>query len=192
MRRCIGDVVVGLTGKAVGEESPDTRAWRSPVRGLMYCLKGGSELPEDAAFCLTCGRAQDPPTAASQGPIVAPPLPPVEATNIFRLRMRRAPPDPRDRALSLLDQFLAFSVELRNPLGLHQAALTLAVAHQLSAAYDADYVALTHALACNLWPVDRRLPRELHGWLCFVRGIIAYVARTGWDESANWLMTAGA
>ena len=108
--------------------------------------------------------------------IIAPPLLPIEASNILRQRMRRTPPTPRGEALSLLDQFLTFSVELHIPSGLHRAALILADAYQLSAAYDAHYVALAQVMGCDLWTADKRLWRELDGRLPFVRGIADYSA----------------
>ena len=108
--------------------------------------------------------------------ITAPPLLPIEATNIFRQRMRRSPPIPREEAVSLLDRILAVPVTLQNPPGLHRAALVLADAYQLSAAYDGHYVALAQTVGCDLWTADQRLLRELDGRLSFVRGIADYSA----------------
>ena len=107
-------------------------------------------------------------------PIIAPPLLPIEATNILRQRMRRQPPLSQDDALRLLDQFLSFSVALRNPPGLHRLALKIAADYGLSAAYDAHYVALAQTAGCDLWTADQRLLRELGGRLSFVRAITEY------------------
>ena len=106
--------------------------------------------------------------------VIAPPLLPIEATNILRQRMRRQPPLSVDEALDLLDQFLAVPVALRNPAGLHRRALEISASYGLSAAYDAHYVALAEAAACELWTAGQRLLRELGGRLSFVRAIGEY------------------
>lgn len=106
--------------------------------------------------------------------IVAPPLLPIEATNILRQRMRRQSPLPLEDGLRLLDQFLTFAVTLYNPAGLHRRALEIAATHEFSATYDAHYVALAQTVGCDLWTADQRLLRELGGRLSFVRGIGDY------------------
>jgi len=111
--------------------------------------------------------------------IVAPPLLPIEVTNIVRQRMRRAK-QPGEPILSLaearqhLERFLTFSVELRLPPGLHQRALELAHAHGLPAVYDAHYVALAQLLDCPLWTADRSLVGAVQEKLPFVRWIGDY------------------
>lgn len=108
--------------------------------------------------------------------VVAPPLLPVEVTNIIRQHMRRAKP-PRLQALTLaeanstLAHFLSFPIELSMPRGLHERALTVAATHGLPAVYDAHYVALAQLLSCPLWTADERLANALSGQLPFVRWI---------------------
>ena len=112
--------------------------------------------------------------------IVAPPLLPIEVTNIVRRRMRRAK-QPGEPLLSLaearqhLERFLAFSVELRLPPQLHERALELAAAHGLPTVYDAHYIALAEVLGCELWTADRNLVNALQGKLPFVRWIGDYL-----------------
>ncbi|MBI2330321.1 type II toxin-antitoxin system VapC family toxin [Candidatus Daviesbacteria bacterium] len=118
-------------------------------------------------------------TIAAGERIVAPPLLPIEVTNIVRQRMRRAKP-PGEPLLSLveakqhLDRFLAFLVELQLPPGLHQRALELAHAHGLAAAYDAHYIALAQMLGCEFWTADRNLMRAVQEKLPFVKWIGDY------------------
>ncbi len=73
-------------------------------------------------------------TSASAERIVAPPLLPIEVTNIVRQRMRRAKP-PAQQPLSIaeareaLARFLSFPIELSLPQELHQQALELSFGH---------------------------------------------------------------
>ena len=114
-------------------------------------------------------------TAAAQAaePIVAPPLLPFEIANILRRRMVR-----QGLSLSGADQlmadFLTFPIILTAPPGLYQRALAVADAHQLSAAYDAHYIALAEQLGGELWTDDQRLLRALAGGLSFVKWIGDY------------------
>jgi predicted nucleic acid-binding protein len=103
-------------------------------------------------------------TAASGEPIVAPPLLPIEVTNIIRRRML-APTDPLTlpQATAALARFLAFPVRLATPTDLYQRAFTLAATYQLPAAYDAHYLAVSQIHSCTLWTDDQRLLRELRG-----------------------------
>lgn len=107
--------------------------------------------------------------------LVAPPLLPIEVTNILRQKMRGAQPSlTLEDARELLKQFLAFPVELSVPDMLYQRALELADQYGLVAAYDAHYVALAEALGCDLWTDDRRLIQTLDGKLSFVKWIGDY------------------
>ena len=111
--------------------------------------------------------------------VVAPPLLPIEVTNIIRQRMRRGKA-PEESLLSLpraqeaLDLFQAFSVELIMPSELHQKALQLAATHDLSAVYDAHYVALAQLLDCPFWTADQKLTNTLRSKLSFIEWIGNY------------------
>ncbi len=111
--------------------------------------------------------------------VVAPPLLPIEVTNIVRRRRRRVKP-PAQQPLSLaearesLDHFLAFVIELSLPSQLHRRALELAEAPGLPAVYDAYYVALAQMLGCEFWTADRNLVGAVQDRLPFVRWIGDY------------------
>jgi predicted nucleic acid-binding protein len=103
--------------------------------------------------------------------IVAPPLLPIEVTNILRQRMRTREALSLDEASQHLDDFLALLIEYHNPAGLHYQALVLADALGLPATYDAHYLALAEQLGCELWTDDQRLIRQVATSLPFVRWI---------------------
>jgi predicted nucleic acid-binding protein len=103
--------------------------------------------------------------------IIAPPLLPLEVTNILRQRMRAQSGISLVTATEFLDAFLALPIEFRNPSGLHHQALVLADAHDLPATYDAHYLALAEHLGCELWTDDQRLIRHVATSLPFVRWI---------------------
>jgi predicted nucleic acid-binding protein len=112
----------------------------------------------------------DATTNANQ-PIVAPPLLPLEVTNILRQRMRVQGGISLTRATEHLAAFLALSIDFHNPAGLHHQALVLADALGLPATYDAHYLALAEHLGCELWTDDQRLLRQVATSLPFVRWI---------------------
>jgi predicted nucleic acid-binding protein len=101
--------------------------------------------------------------------IVAPPLLPLEVTNILRQRMRVNPEVSLADATAQLDDFLALPIDYHNPVGLHHQALVLADAFDLPATYDAHYLALAEHLGCELWTDDQRLIRHVTNSLPFVR-----------------------
>jgi len=101
-------------------------------------------------------------------PLVAPPLLPIELTNLLRRRMVRDRLS-LEQASELLEQFLSFPVSLVRPDRLHQAALALAATYNLPAAYDAHYLALCQLLGCAFWTNDRTLVNTLGNRLAFVR-----------------------
>jgi predicted nucleic acid-binding protein len=103
--------------------------------------------------------------------IVAPPLLPLEVTNILRQRMRANPEVSLTEATDQLDDFLARPNDYHNPMGLHHQALVLADALDLPATYDAHYLALAERLGCELWTDDLRLIRRVATSLPFVHWI---------------------
>ncbi|MGH2615049.1 MAG: type II toxin-antitoxin system VapC family toxin [Thermomicrobiales bacterium] len=107
-------------------------------------------------------------------PIIAPPLLPLEVTNVLRQRMRGQGGISLLRATEHLDTFLALSIAYRNPSGLHRQALTLAAAHDLPAAYDAHYLALAEHVDCEFWTDDQRLLRQVGSKLPYVRSLRNY------------------
>ena len=109
-------------------------------------------------------------------PIVAPPLLPIEVTNILWQRTRVPVGIRRLEALGQLERFLASAIEIHNPPDLHQHALMFAAAFELPATYDAHYLALAEHFGCPLWTADQRLLRAVGGRLPFVRAISEYAA----------------
>ena len=107
--------------------------------------------------------------------VIAPPLLPIEVTNIIRRRMLSESLTLAD-AHQFLTRFMAFPVSLRSPATLYEQALTIADTHNLPAVYDAHYVALAQMVGCTLWTDDRRLLTALGGKLTFVKWIGDYVA----------------
>ena len=113
--------------------------------------------------------------------LIAPVLFRHEITNVVRQRVRRGEITASESPL-MLARFLAFPVEIR-PLdrlaqvNLHGLALDVANRCNLSATYDAHYVALAALNECDLWTADQRLIRELGGAMPFVRWLGDYVPR---------------
>jgi predicted nucleic acid-binding protein len=108
-------------------------------------------------------------------PVIAPPLLPIEVTNILRQRVRRSDLTP-DEAQERLAAFLALPVALYVPETLYGRAVEIAEQFNLPAAYDAHYVALAEHFDALLWTDDQRLLRTLGGRLSFVRWIADYSA----------------
>jgi predicted nucleic acid-binding protein len=111
--------------------------------------------------------------------IIAPPLLPVEVTNVIRQRMRRAkspgePPLSLVEATAIRERFRNFPVQLAMPAELHQRALELADAYGLPAVYDAYYLALAQLLGCAFWTADQNLVNTLQDRLPFVRWLGHY------------------
>ena len=89
---------------------------------------------------------------------VAPYLMPVEVTNALHRRVVRKEITVEE-AMRLLDALLASGIELREPPGIHTAALELAEQLRQDAAYDAHYLALAEMIDCELWTADERFYR---------------------------------
>jgi predicted nucleic acid-binding protein len=73
-----------------------------------------------------------------------------------------------------LADVLASNIQFHSPPGMHQLALTIADDHDLPAAYDAHYLALSDLLGCEFWTADVRLLRRVQGALPFVRWLGDY------------------
>jgi predicted nucleic acid-binding protein len=111
---------------------------------------------------------------SAQQEIVAPPLLPIEMTNALLKRTRPPTRISLDEARRRLDWFFQIPIDIRNPDGLHDRALSLAHAYGLPAAYDAHYLAPAETLGCDVWTDDRRLLRTLAGRMPFVRALADY------------------
>lgn len=70
---------------------------------------------------------------------------------------------PTDRASAVLDVALALPIALHGDLRLPARALELAGDHNMSAIYDAHYLALAERFGAPLWTGDRRLANKLNG-----------------------------
>ncbi len=106
--------------------------------------------------------------------IVAPPLFLFEVTSVLCRKVTRD-------LLTLEEAQQIFSLLQGEPWrfaylpGLHERALTLAVRFRQSQVYDAHYLALAEAMACEFWTADERLYRAVAGELSWVRWLGDYV-----------------
>lgn len=113
-------------------------------------------------------------TRSSLEPIVAPPLVPLEVTNVVRQQMRGITGVSLADAARLLEDYLALETAIHNPGGLHQRALYLAHGYGLPATYDAHYLALADIMACEFWTADVRLIRRVGNDLPFLQWLGNY------------------
>ena len=113
--------------------------------------------------------------AATNEALIAPPLLYSEATNVIRQRMRRLHLSPR-WAMEALDAFQAIPITLLIPDELYHDALGLAAAYELTATYDAQYVALAQIASCELWTDYQWLARRLQPTLPFVRALSEFAS----------------
>jgi predicted nucleic acid-binding protein len=112
--------------------------------------------------------------ARQNEPVIAPYLLPIEVTNTIRQRRRRGALT-LEEARGRLSRFFSYRVRLLAPDALSERALTLADDHNLTAVYDAHYIALAELAGCDLWTADQRLIRSLSTPLPYVRWIGDYV-----------------
>ena len=97
--------------------------------------------------------------------VVAPPIFRAEVTNALHKRARRGDISHLD-ALEMLGSLLGI-VAIREPEGLYTSALSLSDELDMSASYDALYLALAESVRCEVWTADgpfyrsslRRYPR---------------------------------
>ena len=100
-------------------------------------------------------------------PIVAVDLLGYEVTNALRQQVRAGL--ALDAARAALAQLPTLGIDLHPAAALHDRALVIAHEAGSGASYDAHYVALAEALACDLWTADRKLVNALHSRYPFVR-----------------------
>jgi predicted nucleic acid-binding protein len=105
--------------------------------------------------------------------LACPPLLPYEVTNVIRQRTRHTTLTLL-QAKQLLATLFTFPISIGEPMQLHERALEIAHHYDLSAAYDAHYVALAEALSATLWTNDQDLLRDLATDFPFVRSISDY------------------
>lgn len=108
-------------------------------------------------------------------PIIAPPLLPIEMANILHQQWRRNPGSMPEAATARFTDFTALPITVINLPGLHELAMDIAQVCNLSATYDAHYLALTALMECEFWTDDRRLLQRLAGQLAFVRWLGDFV-----------------
>lgn len=101
--------------------------------------------------------------------ITAPPLLPIDVTNMFRKREGASPHVTLGRAFSLPDDFLTVDVSILSPDRLLRDAHGLAHPFRPPAAYDARDLAPATRLDCTLWTDDLRPLRAVGVRLPFVR-----------------------
>jgi hypothetical protein len=85
---------------------------------------------------------------------------------------------PLVAASRALDNFLALAweIEIHAPPSLLQLAPTIAVDHDLSAAYDAHYLALSQFLGRESWTDDQRLLQHVEARLPYVRPLAEFTS----------------
>lgn len=88
--------------------------------------------------------------------VIAPTLFGYEVTNVFH-RMSLAGQISSEEAEQLLEEALNLGITLYGDKALHQRALALAKTLNLSAAYDAHYLALSERFNAEFYTSDKRL-----------------------------------
>ncbi|MEA5512317.1 type II toxin-antitoxin system VapC family toxin [Crocosphaera sp. UHCC 0190] len=100
--------------------------------------------------------------------IVAPTLIMYEVSNGI-YRYQKAGQITQDEAESLLNSALNLGIQFYGDSNLHQEALKLANLYNLSATYDAHYLALAQRLQVELWTADKRLFNTVSPSLSWVK-----------------------
>lgn len=110
---------------------------------------------------------------ARQITVIAPTLWGYEVTSVIRNRAHRGglAPEMEVKALATAHQL---PVQLMRPAGLHRRAWELARHFDLSAAYDAHYLALAEMGGCPFWTADERLFNVVCGALDWVHWLGNY------------------
>jgi predicted nucleic acid-binding protein len=84
-------------------------------------------------------------------------------------RLQKAGTLSREAASHALGDALSRPIVLHEGKDLHARALELAAEHKLSAAYDAQYLALAEKLSVELWTTDAKLVKAVGDRLAWVR-----------------------
>ncbi len=102
--------------------------------------------------------------------LIAPSLMPYEVANVLHQYVRHGSLQPEE-AGDALRIALSLNIQLFRDAALHTQAANLARKLNLSATYDAHYLALSQQMGAVFWTADQRLIRTVDGKLDFVRGI---------------------
>lgn len=106
-------------------------------------------------------------TWQTKNQFVAPHLLHVEVTNALYQYQKHQILSPSS-VQSALKTVLALPIQLHSDALLHQQALQLADMHNLSATYDAHYLALAQRLGAGLWTADKKLYNSVKAKLKWV------------------------
>jgi predicted nucleic acid-binding protein len=80
------------------------------------------------------------------------------------------------QANEALRRFLDLNVQLVEPFGVYQTAVSMAEAHRLPTTYDSLYVAVAYHLEADLWTADSQLKKKLGSRFPWVRLIGSFPA----------------
>jgi predicted nucleic acid-binding protein len=103
--------------------------------------------------------------------IIAPTIYCYEVTNVFH-RMSLAGQISPEEAEQLLEEALNIGITLYGDKALHQRALALAKTLNLSAAYDAHYLALSERFNAEFYTSDKRLFNSVKDTLTWVHLVV--------------------
>ncbi|BAY15817.1 hypothetical protein NIES21_16360 [Anabaenopsis circularis NIES-21] len=103
----------------------------------------------------------------NQAQIIAPTLLCYEVTNVFH-RMQLAKQLLETEAQECLNNVLNLSIQFYGDQQLHQQAWEIAQQLNLSATYDAHYLALAQRFQANFYTGDKRLFNQVHSVLPWV------------------------